>query len=360
MHTCYNGLMQDDGMHYNVSRLDGYDKDLNFIISPRSDGKTTQILGKVARAWAKDQSPTILICRNNVDITEQYIDTTLDIIDACAGHPLGSKHAKVSDKGAAVLDCTIDGKILIRFVSLSQKLRNLKGVFLKNLALVIFDEFIINTRLGEKYLTDEAFKFQEAYTTYRRECARPRLKCYFMGNAYSLYNPHLINLGVDCSKLRKPGIIVGANYAVERHMLDPRLKEILKKQNPFFVDEDNLYAKYALDGMPINDANIRIMPTCPQNYVLQYIFSIDNKFIGAYESAEWNSDLRYWIGYVDRVGSRKDVYAFDFKDLVERSRLIGPNERNALSRLRCAIRNRQVAFEGLECDYAIEEIFNQL
>lgn len=352
--------MNDDGLHYNVSKLDGYDKDLNFIISPRSDGKTTQVLGKVARAWEKAKQPSIIICRNNVDITEQYIDTTLDILDACAGHPLGSKHSKVSDKGASVLDCTIDGKILVRFVSLSQKLRNLKGVFLKDLALVIFDEFIINTRLGEKYLADEAFKFQEAYTTYRRECGRPRLKCYFMGNPYSLYNPHLLNLGVDCAKLRYPGIIVGQSYAVERHFLNPKLKEILQKQNPFFTDEDSIYAKYALEGMPINDSNIRVMPHCPQGFVLQYAFSIDGKLIGAFENSDWNNELRYWLGFIDGVGNRHDLFAFDFKDLVERSRLIGPNERNALSRLRCAIRNRQTAFDGIECDYAIEEIFNQL
>jgi hypothetical protein len=352
--------MNDDGLHYNISKLDGYDRDLNFIISPRSDGKTTQVLGKVARNWLKDKSPTILICRNNVDITEQYVDTTLDIIDDVAGHALGSKHPKISDKGASVLDCAIDKEVFLRFVSLSQKLRNLKGVYLKNLGLVIFDEFIINTRLGEKYLTDEAFKFQEAYTTYRRECGRARLKAYFMGNAYSLYNPHLINLGIDCSQLRKPGIIAGPNYAVERHFLDPRLKELLKKQNPFFQDEDSIYAKYALDGMPINDSNIRLMEKCPQGYVLQFAFSIDGKILAAYEAPDWDAELRYWIGFSDGIGSRRNIFAFDFKDLIEHSRLIGPNERNALSRLRTAIRNRNCAFEGLECDYAIEEIFNQL
>lgn len=352
--------MIDDGLHYNISKLDGYDKDLNFIISPRSDGKTTQVLGKVARAWERNHQPSIIICRNNVDITEQYVETTLAIIDDCAGHPLGAKHAKVGDKGTAVLDCLVGKDIVIRFVSLSQKLRNLKGVFLRNLALVIFDEFIINTRLGEKYLSDEAFKFQEAYTTYRRECGRARLKCYFMGNPYSLYNPHLLGLGIDCAKLRYPGIIAGPTFAVERHFLDPKLKEILQKQNPFFSDEDSIYAKYALDGMPVNDSNIRIMPHCPSGYALQCAFAIDGKLIGAFVSKDWESDLIYWLGFIDSVGNRKDVFAFDFKDLVDRSRLIGPNDRNALSRLRSAIRNRQVAFDGVECDYAIEEIFNQL
>ena len=51
------------------------------------------------------------------------------------------------------------------------------------------DEYIINPKSGERYGKDEAFKIKEAYTTWRRECDGV-LKCYFLANPYSLYNPY--------------------------------------------------------------------------------------------------------------------------------------------------------------------------
>ena len=91
---------------------------------------------------------------------------------------------------------------------------------------MLFDEFIANVRLGEKYLQDEAFKFKEIYNTFQRECPSG-LICYFFGNPYSVYNPYFEWLKIDTRKVKPGAYLVGPNYVLECYQLLPEPKRKL-------------------------------------------------------------------------------------------------------------------------------------
>ena len=349
--------MIDDGLHYSTNKIDGYNRQKNFIVSPRDDGKTTAVIKKPWKSFKEEKRPSLVFRRQNADITDDYLDSLIGVTEKIEGKSINAFHLK-SDGKKCVVDIKIDGKVYLRVIALQAPLGRLKSAFFANVAYIIFDEFIINTRLGEKYLTKESFKFKEIWDTYSRETKN--LKAYFMGNPYSFYNPYFADLGIDSSALRKDCVLAGKDWAIERHSLNPELKKQLIARNPLYSSEEDNYAKYALEGEPINDANIPILDKLPQGFSLDVVFSIDGKLLGVYANNSMDGDFSYWIGELDKLGSRRTAYCFDFKDLVDRSVLIGIDERRKLSRIRCAIRSRSVAFETLECDYIIEEIYNNL
>jgi hypothetical protein len=90
----------------------------------------------------------------------------------------------------------------------------IKSLVVTNLGNIVTDEFICNPKFGEKYLKNEAEKFMEIYNTFRRE--NPNVKCWFLGNPYSLYNPYFMFFGVPTAKL-KAGVILtdGKTWVVE-------------------------------------------------------------------------------------------------------------------------------------------------
>jgi hypothetical protein len=213
--------------------------------------------------------------------------------------------------------------------------------------------------MGEKYLSEEAFKIKEIYNTFYRECSST-LKCYFLGNPYSLYCPEFVEFGIDPKKLMADKIISGPSYVAEFHELNPELKAKILEKNPLYKFED-AYTRYALHGQAINDENIRIMPKMPQNFALEFVFAFEGKNFGVYGNNDiGNLDLQYYVGTLDKVGNRRDIYCFDFKDLINKGVLFGYDDRKHLSHFKDAIRLRQVAYQSLECDYFIEEVYGSL
>ena len=61
-----------DNLHYSFREIDGYNKDIEIVISSRELGKTTQTwLDKIYLPWKKDKLPWIHMSRNNVVFSEE-------------------------------------------------------------------------------------------------------------------------------------------------------------------------------------------------------------------------------------------------------------------------------------------------
>lgn len=350
--------MKLDSIHYDFSRIDGYNKPFNFVVSEREDGKSTAFhISKAYKAFKETKRPTIVVRRMGVDITDSYINSLESILNKFNDSPLRFSYLRGSKKDG-VVDVKVGQDVIYRVVALSAPLSRSKSLFLANPIYILFDEFICNTRAGEKYLPDEAFRFKEMYTTYNRE-GETTIKCYFLGNPYSLYSPFFVDLGIDPKAFAKGGVISGANWAAEFHELNPELKEAILRKNPLYQFE-NAYTRYALKGEAINDSNIRIEPKIPSNYRLCFFFYIDGKYLALYENNAFDFDNQFFVGYADKAGKRRDIYCFDFKDLIDRSALFSYEDRAKLDRFRRAVRTRAVAYESLECDYLVEEIYSSL
>lgn len=354
-------MRQLDNIHYSFRRIDGYNKPFNMVISAREAGKSTTIfMEKIYREWKKNRSPSVYIVRNVVEISEALITTIQDnIINKFTDDNVVFQFNKGNFKDG-IVDVKIEGELFIRIIALNISARRMKQTLLKNCYIMIFDEMIINQRNGEKYLKGEANKLEELYTTYKRERANDSkpLKVYLLGNPYSLYNPYFILFNVDVNKLKLGSVLVGENYVVDYYKITDELRNKILQENPMYqIDEE--FKKYAFDGTPINDNNIRI-GKLPNNYHLHFVFRCENQYIGVFQNNYWeDKEDRYYCSYVDesKIAKNRDIYCFEFSDLVNRCILLSNSERQKFNLFRIAMRKRQVVFSDVSVYYIVEEIY---
>ena len=378
-----------DNIHMSWRSIDGFNKSMNFFISPREPGKTdTTWWEKIYSQWLFNKKPWGYLVRQVVEITEPTILDIQDILNKWSPEPVEFKYNKGNFKDGMV-DIKIGDELFIRIVALSITLKRLKSAKIPNIGGIFFDEYIINPKSGEKYLPDEFFKIKEVYTTWRREFqGEGFLKLYVAGNPYSLFNPLFVGLGVDIAQLRKDiyepvsdeeieyrmpdgitfkekiykckhNIYVGHTYAIEWGVLHPVLKQWLIEKNPFYQFDEE-YNQYALEGTAINDRNIKL-DRLPKNFYLEFVLRVQGKNIGIFKN-NYVEDLQdnYFCKFLDEVSARRTIYCFDFDDMMDRTILMSINERGKLQRFKESIRKRLVSFEDVNVYYYIEEVYKNI
>lgn len=354
-------MVKRDNIHYTTRRIDGYNLPFNFIISEREAGKSTAIwLDKCYKAFKENGQTTLVVRRKVVHITKSYIDDIAKIINKFTDDNVHFTYASSSiDDG--IVDIYVGDKIFIRVVALSIDITAIKSLVLLNLRYIVFDEFICNIRFKEKYLTNEAMKFMEVYNTFRRESSN--LKCYFMGNPYSLFNPYFIFFNVRTHNLKRGAIVSDSkSYVIECYEMLPELRKKILEENPLY-QFDNAYTKYAFDGVNINDQNIIVREDRPQNFSLAFIFKISGKYIGIYRNNVFEEfGLNYYGEFinVETVSKKRNIFCFDFEELVERTCMLSPDDKYKFQKIKDAMRRRMIAFDSIECYYLMEEIYFNL
>ena len=353
-------MIERDNIHFNTRKIDGYNLPFNFIISEREAGKSTAIWLKAYKEFVDNESTILVIRRKVVHITKAYIDDIAQIINKFTDDKIVFQYSQSTIK-EGIVDIYINEKRFMRICALSVDITALKSLVLRNLKYIIFDEFICNQRFGEKYLKDEATKFMEVYNTFRRESEG--LKCYFMGNPYSLYQPMFLFFNVDTSKLKRGAIITDKkSYVIQCYEITPELREKILKENPLY-QFDNAYTKYAFEGKNVNDENIIIRSKLPPNFKLLYVFKSANRYIGLYrQDIFFESDILYYAEFipVEKISKRRDIICFDFEELVDRVVMLSPDERYKFQKIKDAMRKRLIAFNSIECYYLLEEIYFNL
>lgn len=353
-----------DDIHYSFREIDGYNKAINFVASPRELGKTTTFWYKKAFcSWKKNKKPWLYLVRQANEITEELLDGILLPINKFSEEQIDFQYQRGALE-SGVLDVKINGELFFRVVALSCKLRRIKLSLIRDIAGVFMDEYIIDPKNQEKYLPNEAGKIKEIYTTYRRE-SDGILKMYFVGNLYSLYNPIWLWLGVDTNKIREAItkgesiVLTGENWLVQFKMLTPELRAWILEKNPLYQFDEE-YKKYALNGVPVNDQNIKI-GECPQNYRLKFVFRLENKNIAIYQNNYFEvREDRYFCDFIDDIGAKRTIYCFEFDQLINRAQVMSMDDRNRLNHFKIAMRKRQVVFSNVSCYYLVEEIYNNL
>ena len=355
-------MIKRDNIHFNCRKIDGYNLPFNFIISEREAGKSTAIwLDKAYKSFVEGGYTTLVIRRKITHITKAYIDDIAEIINKFTDDGVIFEYNASSLKEGLV-DISINEKRFMRICALSCDITALKSLVLRNLKYIIFDEFICNQRFGEKYLKDEATKFMEVYNTFRRESEG--LKCYFMGNPYSLYNPYFMFFNVNTALLKRGSIITDKkSFVVQCYEIIPELRAKILEENPLY-QFDNSYTKYAFEGQNVNDLNIIIRDKLPPHFKLLYVFKSANKYIGLYRADIFfdRDDILYYCEFIDgnKVSKRRDIICFDFEQLVDRVVMLSPDERYKFQKIKDAMRKRLIAFNSIECYYLIEEIYFNL
>ena len=163
-------MVERDNLHFSFRTIDGYNKPINVVISARESAKSTSFnLDKAYFKWKKDGQTCLYLVRQVVEINEALITSIEDnIINKFTDDNVKFQFSKASFRDG-VVDIRIQDKLYMRILALSIPLRRIKQSLLKDVGVIVFDEFIINQRTGEKYLKNESFKISEIYTTYQRE-----------------------------------------------------------------------------------------------------------------------------------------------------------------------------------------------
>lgn len=376
--------VQRDNLHYSFRPIDGYNKALNIVISPREPGKTTSMwMDKIYLPWKKNHKPWIYLVRQAVEIDDaliesifstnmnKFTDDNLQPIYKASSFSDGivdiflevkhleKKEVKQDDGSLKMEDVEVSEKhLFFRIVSLNIKMYRIKKAILRNIAGVFMDEFIINPEFAEKYLPKEFERLQEAYSTWRRE-ADGVLKMYFCGNPYSLFNPLFVGLKVDIAKLKRDSFYVGDTFVIHWAVLSDELRNKILEENPFYKFDEE-YSNYAVDGCAVNDKNIRVGKQ-PKNFYLSFVLKMNGKFIGVFQNNYMESlEDRYFCKFLDEVSARRTIYCFDFTEMVERSILVSMDERMKLKRYKEAMRKRLVTFEDINVYYYMEEVYKNL
>lgn len=355
-------MKQRDNIHYNFREIDGYNKDINIVISAREPGKSTNFwLDKVYFPWKKDKRPWVMMSRYGVESTEESLVTIQDqyINPFLPDDERITFQYKRTSLEKSIIDIRVNGDIFFRIVSLNAKMKTIKSNILPRARGAFMDEFIINPEFDEKYLPNEWKRIQEAFTTWRRASEDGKFKLYLLGNPYSLYNPHFMGLGVDITKLKRGGFYVGNDYVIQWALLNPLLREKLLKENPMLrLDED--YGNYALEGYATNDNNIRIGRR-PNNFSLNLVVKFQDKYIGFFKN-NYVEDLCdiFHCEYITNFSANRNIFAFEFSDMVKRTQLFTREDKSRFYRFRVALSRNLVTFSSPAVYYMIVEIYKYL
>lgn len=363
--------MKRDDLHFNFRKIDGYDKDFNAVISEREAGKTTAMWNKVYLAYKKYGYRTLVIRRRIADITDVYIEDIAEVINKFIDNEdeLVKLHYKqagikqgivnvyiVNDKGEEDLFC--------RVVGLSNPMSRIKSLIVRRLKYIVFDEFICNTKLGEKYLENEAFKFNELYNTFQREAFDEgiRLKCYFMGNPYSTYNPYFADWNVNFDEIKPGCLIIGDTYAIEAYQILPELRNKILERNPLYKF-DNSYKEYAFNGVAINDKDILLVQKQPENYSLRFFMKIGEEYVKIFRNNFYDpeAEYNYWIGKSNKKELFKNQsFCFDINDLASGTQMWNNESRMKFEMFKYALGSRLVAFQDIEIAYLVNNLYMTL
>ena len=157
-----------DNLHIDsdIQKIEGYNKKDNFIISEREPGKTTLMWKMIYNAYVNQDRPSILIKRYLNDISESYLEDSANLISEFTNQKIEFKYKKGDLKsGLLTIKLNDFDDVFCRVVALNTNISKLKSFKLKNIKYFMYDEFICNKRLGEKYLEDEPFRIKELYNT---------------------------------------------------------------------------------------------------------------------------------------------------------------------------------------------------
>lgn len=364
--------MKKDNLHYSIRHLDSYNKTWNFVVSERELGKTVVMSTKIYNAWKKKKRPSIVLRRSNVAITDVYIQDLQDTINDFLNdkHKIKFEYKRGTIKDG-VVDIKVNGKPFCRIMSLSLPMNRIKSLRYDDPYGIFFDEYIINLRGGERYRPSEAFTFKEIYNTFNRFATRHghKLKTWFFGNPYSVYNPYWSWLKVDLSKVKPGAFIVGDDYIIDCPKMKPELREFILKNNALYEFSDD-YTKYAFSGIAVNDQNINLQPSQPSGYKLKWIFRLSGKNLGFFhkqtDRERYDMKLedygKFWVSILDddNYGSTKKIFAYDFDNLINNSKLITNDIRSFSFRLKNAIGNRDVSYQSIEASYLCEILYSAL
>lgn len=366
-----------DNLHFRWSKALTYNKTWNFVIGERESGKSVDSWLTIWRAFHYDNRPSIVLRRRIADITSVYIDDIQNVLNKFLDEPIQLVYKK-GDIKQGIIDVKI-GKgnveyswkqieklpLFVRIIGLSNPMSRIKSLMVNDIKYIFFDEFIVNLRGNEKYLTaDEYFLVQEIYTTYNREASTP-IRFIAAANPYSVYCPFFNGLGVDTRKLKPGAFVVGDNYVIDCFAVPPELKAKILAANPMYQFDD-AYKRYAFNGEAVNDANIRIHKCEPRGFKLRMVFKLGRDYISIHQGVSQDGTFNYWCckhseDWLAKVSkTRRKIVVFNFGDMIDGSVRFDRDIAMQTMAIKDAMNKRKITYNCIDAQYMLEDVYSAM
>ena len=233
---------------YSYNRLLSHNSFINFVMSPRGNGKSYGAKKLVIENWLKRRKQSVYVRRT---VTEMQDVKNTYWNDIKAEYP----NLEFDIKGDVGL---IDDEVVIYFIPLSTSSKK-KSASYPLVNQIFFDEYVITTSSHNRYLKNEMTLLLDLIETIFRKRTGTDMRVIFMANAVSFVNPLFTFFNIEPNPNKrfqkfKDNLICLELFTDENFMQE-------KRETPFGrLIDGTAYGNYAIGNVVLEDSDDFILP----------------------------------------------------------------------------------------------------
>ena len=258
---------------YSPNRLLSHNAFINFVMSPRGNGKSYSAKKLIIKNYLKDGSQAVYVRRTKVEIDE---------VKDTYWNDIGEEYPDLDFKVEGYIGY-INGDEVVHFIPLSTS-TNKKSASYPKVKWIIFDEYIITKTTYNRYLKNEMTLLLDLIETVGR--AR-NIRVLIMANSVSFVNPLFSFFDIVPKEGQRFNKYKDGLICVEQFTSHVFMEE--KKKTPFGrLIEGTNYSKYAIENEVLEDTNDFIKEREGAKYKFLACFKYEDFKIGVWENLENN------------------------------------------------------------------------
>ena len=258
---------------YSPNRLLSHNAFINFVMSPRGNGKSYSAKKLIIKNYLKDGSQAVYVRRTKVEIDE---------VKDTYWNDIGEEYPDLDFKVEGYIGY-INGDEVVHFIPLSTS-TNKKSASYPKVKWIIFDEYIITKTTYNRYLKNEMTLLLDLIETVGR--AR-NIRVLIMANSVSFVNPLFSFFDIVPKENQRFSKYKDGLICVEQFTSHVFMEE--KKKTPFGrLIEGTNYSKYAIENEVLEDTNDFIKEREGVKYKFLACFKYEDFKIGVWENLENN------------------------------------------------------------------------
>lgn len=260
---------------YSPSRLLSHNAFINFVMSPRGNGKSYSGKELAIKNFLKDGSQTVYVRRTKVEIDE---------VKDTYWNDISEKFPNLEFKVEGYTGY-INGEEVVHFIPLSTS-TNKKSASYPKVKWIMFDEYIITKTTYNRYLKNEMTLLLDLIETVGRS---RNIRVLLMANSVSFVNPLFSFFDIVPKENQRFSKFKDGLICVEQFTSHVFMEE--KKKTAFGkLIEGTNYSKYAIENEVLEDNNEFIKDREPVKYKFLACFKYEDFKIGVWENLE-NGEL---------------------------------------------------------------------
>lgn len=258
---------------YSPNRLLSHNAFINFVMSPRGNGKSYSAKKLIIKNYLKNGSQAVYTRRTKVEIDEVKDTYWNDIRE---------EYPDLDFKIEGYIGY-INGDEVVHFIPLSTS-TNKKSASYPKVNWIIFDEYIITKTTYNRYLKNEMTLLLDLIETVGRD---RNIRVLIMANSVSFVNPLFSFFDIVPKEGQRFSKYKDGLICVEQFTSHVFMEE--KKKTPFGrLIEGTNYSKYAIENEVLEDTNDFIKEREGVKYKFLACFKYEDFKIGVWENLENN------------------------------------------------------------------------